>query len=111
MSNSTDVFLYFFRESVKSMQEALVNVTHVAKNGKPDAQSMTDWVDISCKYFFIFTRKQSKFPSPSLLQSLHFNSSSGVELEYGHRRHSELVLRDSVPSAYPDLESYYWHYK
>lgn len=93
------------------MQEALVNVTHVAKNGKPDAQSITDWVDISCKYFFIFTRKQCEFPPPSLLQSLHFNSSYGVELKYGHRRPSELVLWDSVPSAYPDLESYYWHYK
>ncbi|TWW60418.1 Tectonic-2 Precursor [Takifugu flavidus] len=35
------------RESVRSMQEALLDATLVAKNGRPDAQSMTDWADIS----------------------------------------------------------------
>lgn len=53
MSNSAPVsfFFYSFRESVRSLQEALLNATHVAKNGKPDAQSLTDWADIRCKHF------------------------------------------------------------
>lgn len=53
MSNSTDVY-FCYRESVRSMQEALLNATHVARNGRPDPQSMTDWVDIRGKHFFIF---------------------------------------------------------
>lgn len=36
------------------MQEALLNATHVAKNGRPDAQSMTEWADIICKHFSFF---------------------------------------------------------
>ncbi|XP_030000328.1 tectonic-2 isoform X1 [Sphaeramia orbicularis] len=35
------------REAVTSLQRALVEATYVSKNGRPDALTMTDWVNIS----------------------------------------------------------------
>lgn len=43
------VFFLFSRERVISLQATLVRATYVAKSGKPDHLSTTDWVKISCK--------------------------------------------------------------
>lgn len=41
--------LFSFRETVTSLQAALITATNVAKSGNPDPLTMTDWVNISCK--------------------------------------------------------------
>lgn len=66
MFNSTEVFFFYYRESVRSMQQALLNATHVARNGRPDPQSVTDWVDITGKHFFFFKLRNNMCIFPSM---------------------------------------------
>lgn len=59
MFNSNHVFLVCDRESVRAMQDTLLNVTLVARNGRPDSQSETDWVNIRGKHLsFSFLNKE-----------------------------------------------------
>lgn len=69
------------------MQEALLSATHVARNGRPDPQSVTDWVDIESKHLFYFNKETiCAFLPPSVFIS-HFilipvmalNSSTATE--------------------------------
>lgn len=39
-----------FRETVFKLQEDLTAAAYVAKRGNPDLFTMTDWLNISCKY-------------------------------------------------------------
>lgn len=110
------MMFFCYRDSVRSMQETLLNATYVARNGRPDPQTMTDWVDVRGEYSLFFGGFFNKetmcaFSPLCLLQSLHSNSSYSIRLKYGNRKYDKLMLWDSIPSAYPDLESYCWHDK